>query len=101
LDDEPSSSIQQAIRQILDYFLRHPEAVDSADGIAYWRLLDEVNQPSLTDTEDGIRWLVSRGFLHEVIVPGSRGVYRLNADMREEAMQFLRDERDRSRGDEH
>jgi hypothetical protein len=105
LNDEHSSP-EKAILQILDYFLRHPEAVDSADGIAHWRLLGEVGQLSLAETEEGLNWLVSRGYLHEVAVPGSRHVYALDPEMQDKATQFLREARRRPeqsnpRGDDH
>jgi hypothetical protein len=95
LNDEPYSSPGKAIRQILDYFLRHPEAVDSADGIAHWRLLGEFGQLSLAQTEEGLGWLVSRGYLREVAVPGSRHVYALDPKMQDKATQFLKENRHR------
>jgi hypothetical protein len=95
LNDEPYSSPEKAIHQILDYFLRHPEAVDSADGIAHWRLLGESGQLSLTQTEEGLDWLVSRGYLRELAVPGSRHVYALDPEMQDKATQFLREARRR------
>jgi len=95
LNDEPYSSPKKAIHQILDYFLRHPEAVDSADGIAHWRLLGERSQLSLTETEEALSWLVSRGYLREVAVPGSRHVYALDPEMQDKATQFLREARRR------
>jgi hypothetical protein len=95
LDDEPNSSPEKAIHQILDYFLRHPEAVDSADGIAHWRLLGERSQLSLTETEEALSWLISRGYLREVAVPGSRHVYALDPEMQDAATQFLREARRR------
>ena len=91
LDDDPNRAPEKAILQILDYFVRHPEAVDSADGIAHWRLLGEFSQLSLAETEEGLGWLVLRGYLREVAVPGSRHVYALNPDMKEQATQFLRE----------
>jgi len=93
LDDEPNSSPEKAILQILDYFLRHPAAVDSADGIAHWRLLGEFSPLSLAETEAGLGWLVSRGYLREVAVPGSRHVYALNPEMQGRATQYLRETR--------
>jgi hypothetical protein len=95
LNDEPYSSPKKAIHQIMDYFLRHPEAVDSADGIAHWRLLGERSQLSLTETEEALSWLVSRGYLREVAVPGSRHVYALDPEMQDKATQFLREARRR------
>ena len=93
LNDEPYSSPEKAIVQILDYFVRYPEAVDSADGIAHWRLLGEVDPLSLTETEEGLGWLVSRGYLREVEVPGARHVYALDPETRDKATQFLREAR--------
>ncbi len=95
LDDEPNSTPEKAILQILDYFLRHPEAVDSADGIAHWRLLGESSQLSLTETEEGLGWLVSRGYLREVMVPGSRTVFALDPETRDQATRFLTETRRR------
>ena len=85
--------MEEVIRQILDYFLCHPAAVDSADGIAQWRLLEEGIQPSLAEVEEALRWLVSRGILREVTVPGSRHVYTLDADMQDKARRFLAETR--------
>ena len=95
LNDEPYSSPEKAIVQILDYFLRHPAAVDSADGIAHWRLLGETGQLSLTETEEALNRLVSRGYLREVEVPGSRHVYAFEPEMQEKAKQFLKEARRR------
>ena len=94
LEDEASKSPDEAIRQILDYFLRHPEAVDSAEGIAHWRLLEEAVQPSLTEADEGLRWLAAHGYLREVAVPGSRHVYTLNPDMQQRARRLLEDRRE-------
>jgi hypothetical protein len=95
LNDEPYSSPEKAIVQILEYFLRHPEAVDSADGIAHWRLLGESGQLSLTETEEALSWLVTRGYLRQVEVPGSRHVYALDPEMQDRATQFLKEARRR------
>lgn len=93
LEDDTSRAVEEVIRQILDYFLCHPAAVDSADGIAQWRLLEEGIQPSLAEVEEALRWLVSRGILREVTVPGSRHVYTLDADMQDKARRFLAETR--------
>ena len=93
LEDEVSRSPEVVIRQVLDYFLCHPEAVDSADGIAHWRLLEVEVQPSVAEVEEGLQLLVSRGYLREVAVPGSRHVYALNKDMQDRARRFLAERR--------
>ena len=91
--DYESSSVTQPILAILDYFVRHPQAVDSAEGIAQWRLLDELSRLSLKETEEGLLWLVAQGYLLKMTVPGNRRVYGLNPERLGEAAQYLRENR--------
>jgi hypothetical protein len=66
--------------EILSYFTRNPEAADSLEGIARWRLLDEVIYRSYQETEAALGWLVERGFLIETSRPGIKPIFRLNPD---------------------
>ena len=55
-------------RQILAYFLRNPDAADSAEGVARWRVMDEQVWTSVRETFAALRWLVAKGYLEEVLV---------------------------------
>jgi len=77
-------------REILSYFLRNPEATDSLMGIARWRLLHEVVHRSVTETELGLQWLVTQGYLREVSVEGSEHLFQLDPAKRDEARRFLK-----------
>ena len=66
--------------EILSYFTRNPQAADSLEGIARWRLLDEAIHRSVQETETALGWLVDRGYLIESSRPGIKPIYRLNPD---------------------
>jgi hypothetical protein len=78
-------------RDILRYFLRNPEAVDSLEGIARWRLMDEVIRRKLDETEAGLEWLVAREYLVSSMSPGGVAIFRLNAERIDDARQFVAD----------
>ena len=80
----------QIARQVLSYFIRNPHATDSLEGIARWRLLQERIHRTVQETNAALAWLVSEGYLREVLNPGARPpVYQLNVTQTENAMAFL------------
>jgi len=76
-------------REILRYFVRNPQAVDSLEGIARWRLMDEIVRRKLDETEAGLEWLVAHDYLTSSLSPGGIAIYRLNAERIDEARHFL------------
>lgn len=83
---EPAPEIA---RQILGYFLRNPQAADSLEGIARWRLLEEHIHRSLQQTDAALTWLVSRGYLQEMQPGSGIRLYRLDSKRQADAVQFL------------
>jgi hypothetical protein len=75
--------------EILSYFLRNPSAVDSLEGVARWRLLEEAIHRTVTETEGALKWLVEEGYLIEVEESHSRQVFRLNPEKATEAEALL------------
>jgi hypothetical protein len=75
--------------EVLSYFVRHPLAADNLEGVARWRLLDEVIRRKLADTEAALAWLVERGYLTTSVAPGGVATFSLNHDRVDEARQFL------------
>jgi hypothetical protein len=82
----------QLARDILEYFLRNPQAADSLEGVAHWRLLDQAINRTLADSQTALEFLVHEGFLRETLLPGSEPVYSLNQDKRGEAQQIVSSE---------
>jgi hypothetical protein len=66
-------------KDILGYFMRNPNAADSLEGIARWRLLEEVVYRTLDETQQAVTWLVKQGVLLETATAGFGPVFRLNA----------------------
>jgi hypothetical protein len=79
----------QAAREVLDYFLRHPDAADDVIGIAQWRLLDTRIQSSVAESEAALARLVEQGFL-VAERRASRTIFRLNPDRATDAAKYLR-----------
>lgn len=65
-------------RDILRYFTRNPQATDTVEGVARWRLLDERVYTDLRRVRRAIEWLVSNRLLVQESVTGSRSFFRLN-----------------------
>lgn len=70
--------------------MRNPDAADTYEGIARWRVLEETIHQTTEETRDALSWLVSQGFLRETEIMGGAPLFRLNSGKRKEAEDFLR-----------
>lgn len=77
-------------KDILRYFLRHPQAADNLEGIARWRLMQERVQRGVEETERALQWLVSQGYLSAEDAGSAPPIFRLNQQKRAKAEQFLK-----------
>jgi hypothetical protein len=75
--------------EVIRYFLRNPEAADTLEGIARWRLMEERVHRSVEDVDRALSWLVAEGFLVEESVEGSRPIFQLNRGKVDEAKEFV------------
>jgi len=75
---------------VLSYFLRNPDAVDTLENIARWRLLEEAIHRTITETEGALNWLVEEGYLIEIEESTSRRLYRLNPEKLADAEALVR-----------
>lgn len=82
---------EQIARDILNYLLHHPAAADTFDGIARWRILEEIAKRSVASTEDAMHWLIEQGFLREEKIAGGRTLYRLDAGKRRDAELLVKE----------
>ena len=92
---EPSAVPKEEVsKEILSYFLRAPNVVDTFTGIARWRLLEEVVDRNVATTDLALDWLIKQGFLIEETIVGSPNVFRLNPEKRSEAERLVKSGRD-------
>jgi phosphoribosylanthranilate isomerase len=77
------------VREVLNYFLRNPQAVDSLEGIARWRLLDEMARRKIEETRKALEWLVEQRYLSKTMVAGGAPVFSLNPDNVAKAKEFM------------
>ena len=77
------------VKEILAYFLRHPQSADTLEGVARWRLLEEAIHRALTETLSALEWLVRQGYLQRLPSHGSEHLYALNFEKRNEAERFV------------
>lgn len=84
-------SVPKRAREVLEYFLRHPQAADSLEGVARWRRQEGTIQDPADETQKALRWLVQHGFLRERRTPGAAPIFTLDENRRSEASRFLHD----------
>jgi hypothetical protein len=68
-----SQHVKKAIRS---YLSGHPEAADSAAGIAQWWLGELNGRVTVEDTERALAELVEAGVVERQILPDGRALYR-------------------------
>lgn len=78
-------------RDVLSYFLQNPGATDSLEGVARWRVPEEMIQYKVQQVNRALEWLVEQGFLIQEARPGVNPLFRLNAERLNEAQQFIQD----------
>lgn len=97
MHEKHSNSREEIASEILGFFLRSPDVVDSFTGIARWRLLENAVDRSVASTEVALSWLIQNGFLSEEKIAGSESVYRLNPARRREAEGLVQRGKDSQR----
>jgi hypothetical protein len=94
LSKDPESDLDgdlDVARDVVRYFVRNPDAADTVEGVARWRLLDEKIYRNVEQVTRALAWLVEHGLLVEVPLPSSRTAFRLNATAREQIERFLQE----------
>jgi hypothetical protein len=77
------------VKEVLGYFLRNPQAADTLEGVARWRLMDERIHGSVQETAEVLAWLVTEGFLLKASAEGSGPIFSLNTRKRAQAQRLL------------
>ncbi|MGD1094913.1 MAG: hypothetical protein ABSB35_23335 [Bryobacteraceae bacterium] len=81
--------LSRPAHEILTYFLRNPDAVDSLEGIARWRLREEAIHRKVIETQSALEWLLEEHFLIEVTGPHSTRLFRLNPEKQNQAESLV------------
>jgi len=66
------------VDEIVAYFLRNPQCIDSLEGMTHWRLQGERIRREVEDVGEALEWLVERGFLQKVRSQLTEPLYRSN-----------------------
>jgi len=80
------------VRDVMRYFLQHPAAADTLEGIARWRLAAIQVQDVVDETNVALKDLVDRGILGEIRVSGAPTLFRLNPSRTADARELLEGE---------
>ena len=86
--EDPDVDLDVA-REILRFYLRNPQAADSLEGLARWRLLDERIYSNLDQVARAVSWLVSQELLLKEPTSPSTSVFRLNESERIKSESFV------------
>lgn len=78
-------------KDILRYFLNHPDAADDLEGVMHWRIQEMVLENAIAGVDQALQWLAENQYLTQERRQGSRTTFRLNHDMQREADAFLKD----------
>ena len=85
------------VRDVLRYFTRNPQAADTVEGVARWRLVDEVIHSNLEQVARAVAWLVSQDLLVQETTSPSTVVVRLNRQQLARIELFLEQARPKKR----
>lgn len=78
-------------REILKYCLDNPLIADTLEGIASWRLIEDIVHQRVTETQEALQWLVDKGYIDRTLRAIGPPVYKLNPNRRTDAERLLRE----------
>lgn len=81
-------AVKNCARNVLRYFLRNPQAADSLEGVAKWRLAEEHVHQTVQTTSRALQLLVDKGYLVERRSALTGKFFALDKENRREAERF-------------
>ena len=81
---------EQVIRGILQYLIEHPDAKDTAEGIAKWWLAGTDAESKKKQVQNALDSLTARGWLTKRETSRREKIYGLNRNLLPEIRGFLR-----------
>jgi hypothetical protein len=79
-------------KDILRYFLDHPDAADDLEGVVHWRMQQMILENAIAQADEALQWLAERQYLTQEQRRSSRPIFRLNLERQHEATSFLRED---------
>jgi hypothetical protein len=76
MSDEPDEAVQPVAADIGRYLRHHPDAADTAEGIARWWLGGRCHENELRRVQQAIAVLVERGLMQKQTLPDGAEIYR-------------------------
>lgn len=91
MEDHSSWQKSDIIREILAYFVEHPEAEDTLNGILQWWLLERKIKSQTENVKEALADLVKKGLVLEYNRSSDRSVrYRINQSRYDEIQMLLK-----------
>jgi hypothetical protein len=81
--------VSNSVRIVLAYFLRNPAAADSLEGIARWRVHQEIVPALVGQVSQALAWLVEERLLLREDRMGGPPTFRLDPARARDARQLL------------
>ncbi|MBZ5684084.1 MAG: hypothetical protein LAP86_03545 [Acidobacteriia bacterium] len=78
-----------AIREVLGYFLEHPQTADTVEGLARWRLAGAQKHRTVEQIREALDWLVENGYLAMVSKPYTGSIYSIAKEDLPRGRSFL------------
>ena len=89
MPEEAPADASSSVRIVLAYFVRNPAAADSLEGIARWRVQQEIVPALVEQVSQALAWLVEERLLLREDRLGGPPMFRLDPERAREARQLL------------
>lgn len=76
-----NNRISEIAEDIVRYLVQHPEAADTLEGIARWRLAQQNIERTVDETAAALRLLTERGLVDEIRTGAGPAVFRLKTEV--------------------
>jgi hypothetical protein len=88
-DKDQAESVEQVIREILQYLVEHPDAKDTPEGIYKWWLPKGQSERGRDEVQKALDLLTSKGWLTKRGAVPAKEFYGINKDRLQEIRRFL------------
>jgi hypothetical protein len=88
-DKNQAKGSEQAIREVLQYLIKNPDAKDTLEGIYKWWLPKWHSRQGRDEVQKAVDLLTSKGWLTNRGTTPSREIYGINRDRLQEIKSFL------------
>ena len=90
MSEDAAADVSNTVRSVLAYFMRNPAAADSLEGIARWRVHQEIVPALVGEVSQALTWLVEERLILREDRLGGPPVFRLDPERTSEARRLLR-----------